>query len=148
MRALCYHGKQDIRCDTVPVPRIEDERDAIVRVTSCVICGSDLHLYDGFMPGMRSGDILGHEFMGEVVEVAPGAKHKLKVAIGSRCLSPSSAANATSAAGAISRSARGSTETRRWPTSVRAHHGRVVWLYAPDWRISRRSGRVCAGVLC
>ncbi len=79
MRALCYHGKQDIRCDTVADPQIEDERDAIVRVTTCAICGSDLHLYDGFMPGMESGDILGHEFMGEVVEVAPAAKHKLKV---------------------------------------------------------------------
>jgi threonine dehydrogenase-like Zn-dependent dehydrogenase len=79
MRALCYHGKHDIRCDTVPDPSIEDERDAIVRVTTCAICGSDLHLYDGFMPGMQNGDILGHEFMGEVVEVAPGAKHKLKV---------------------------------------------------------------------
>jgi threonine dehydrogenase-like Zn-dependent dehydrogenase len=79
MRALCYHGKQDIRCDTVADPQIEDERDAIVRVTTCAICGSDLHLYDGFMPGMENGDILGHEFMGEVVEVAPGAKHKLKV---------------------------------------------------------------------
>ena len=79
MRALCYHGKQDIRCDHVPDPRIEDPRDAIVRVTSCAICGSDLHLYDGFMPGMKDGDIMGHEFMGEVMEVGPAASHKLKV---------------------------------------------------------------------
>ena len=69
MRALCWHGKGDIRCDTVPDPEIEDPRDAIIKVTSCAICGSDLHLYDGFMPGMESGDIMGHEFMGEVVEV-------------------------------------------------------------------------------
>ena len=69
MRALAWHGKQDIRCDTVPDPRIEDGRDAIIKVTSCAICGSDLHLYDGFMPGMKSGDIMGHETMGEVVEV-------------------------------------------------------------------------------
>ena len=69
MRALCWHGKKDIRCDTVPDPKIEDPRDAIVKVTSCAICGSDLHLYDGFMPGMESGDIMGHESMGEVVEV-------------------------------------------------------------------------------
>jgi threonine dehydrogenase-like Zn-dependent dehydrogenase len=69
MRALCWHGKQDIRCDSVPDPQIEHPRDAIIRVTSCAICGSDLHLYDGFMPGMKSGDIMGHEFMGEVVEV-------------------------------------------------------------------------------
>jgi threonine dehydrogenase-like Zn-dependent dehydrogenase len=79
MRALTWHGKHDIRCDTVPDPRIEDDRDAIVKVSSCAICGSDLHLYDGFVPGMRSGDVMGHECMGEVVEVAPGARHRLKV---------------------------------------------------------------------
>ena len=77
MKALCYHGKQDIRCDTVPDPKIEDGRDAIIRVTSCAICGSDLHLFDGFVPGMKSGDIMGHEFMGEVVEVGRDNK-KLK----------------------------------------------------------------------
>ena len=80
MKALVWHGKEDIRCDTVPDP--EDRgcpRDAIIKVTSCAICGSDLHLYDGFMPGMKSGDIMGHETMGEVVEVGPGAKRKLKV---------------------------------------------------------------------
>ncbi len=69
MRALAWHGKHDIRCDTVPDPKIEDGRDAIIKVTSCAICGSDLHLYDGFMPGMKSGDIMGHETMGEVIEV-------------------------------------------------------------------------------
>jgi len=69
MRALCWHGKTDIRCEEVPDPKIEAPRDAIIQVTSCAICGSDLHLYDGFMPGMKSGDIMGHEFMGEVVEV-------------------------------------------------------------------------------
>lgn len=78
MKALCWHGKKDIRCDTVPDPRIEDPRDAIVKVTSCAICGSDLHLYDGFMPGMMHGDIMGHEFMGEVMEVG-SANTKLKV---------------------------------------------------------------------
>ena len=69
MRALCWHGKGDIRYDTVPDPQIEHPRDAIIKVTTCAICGSDLHLYDGFMPGMVSGDVVGHEFMGEVVEV-------------------------------------------------------------------------------
>ena len=53
MKALCWHGKKDIRYDTVPDPKIEDARDAIVKVTSCAICGSDLHLFDGFMPGMK-----------------------------------------------------------------------------------------------
>ncbi|HZH52011.1 MAG TPA: zinc-dependent alcohol dehydrogenase [Microvirga sp.] len=79
MRALRWHGKGDIRCETVPDPKIEDPRDAIVKVTSCAICGSDLHLYDHFIPGMKKGDIIGHEFMGEVVEVGPGAKSALKV---------------------------------------------------------------------
>jgi len=78
MKALCWHGKKDIRYDTVPDPKIEDGRDAIIKMTSCAICGSDLHLFDGFMPGMKQGDILGHEFMGEVVEVGPENK-KLKV---------------------------------------------------------------------
>ncbi|MEW5729461.1 MAG: zinc-dependent alcohol dehydrogenase [Pseudomonadota bacterium] len=78
MRALCYHDKHDIRYDTVPDPAIEEPRDVIVKVTSCAICGSDLHLYDGFIPGMMDGDVIGHEFMGEVVEVgSPG--HRLKV---------------------------------------------------------------------
>ena len=78
MKALCWHGKEDIRWDTVPDPGIEHPRDAIIKVTSCAICGSDLHLYDGFMPGMKSGDIMGHEFMGEVVEVGP-ENRRLKV---------------------------------------------------------------------
>ena len=77
MRALCWHGKGDIRCDTVPDPTIEDARDVIIKVTSCAICGSDLHLMDGQMPTMKSGDVLGHEFMGEVVEVG-SPNHKLK----------------------------------------------------------------------
>jgi len=85
MKALCWHGKKDIRYDTVPDPKIEDARDAIVKVTSCAICGSDLHLFDGFMPGMEAGDIVGHEFMGEVVEVGAG-NHKL--AVGDRVVVP------------------------------------------------------------
>jgi threonine dehydrogenase-like Zn-dependent dehydrogenase len=74
MRALRWHGKHDIRCDNVPDPQIEHPRDAIVKVSCCAICGSDLHLFDGFMPGMKHGDIMGHEFMGEVVEVGAEAK--------------------------------------------------------------------------
>ena len=68
MKALCWHGRGDIRCDTVPDPTIEDARDIILKVTACAICGSDLHLMDGQMPTMESGDVLGHEFMGEVVD--------------------------------------------------------------------------------
>jgi threonine dehydrogenase-like Zn-dependent dehydrogenase len=77
MKALCWHGKKDIRCDTVPDPQIENPRDAIIKVTTCAICGSDLHLFNGFIPGMMRGDIVGHEFMGEVMEVGSDIK-KLK----------------------------------------------------------------------
>ncbi|CAO3440361.1 zinc-dependent alcohol dehydrogenase [Azospirillum endophyticum] len=86
MRALVWHGANDIRCDTVPDPEIEHPRDAIVKVTTCAICGSDLHLHDHFMPGMEKGDIVGHEFMGEVVEVGADAKSALK--IGERVVVP------------------------------------------------------------
>src|SRR5690242_21827369 len=69
MRALCWNGKQSVTVCSVPDPTILNPGDAIVRVTSTAICGSDLHLYDGYVPTMKKGDILGHEFMGEVVEV-------------------------------------------------------------------------------
>ena len=69
MRALCWHGKGDVRVDTVPDPKIEHPRDAIIKITACAICGSDLHLLDGYQPTMESGDILGHENMGEVIEL-------------------------------------------------------------------------------
>lgn len=85
MRALRYHGRHDIRCDTVPDPKIEQPRDAIIKVTSCAICGSDLHLYNGFVPGMKNGDIMGHEFMGEVVEVG---KENKKLKVGDRVVVP------------------------------------------------------------
>ena len=71
MRALTWHGKHDVRVDTVDDPEIVNPRDAIIKITSTAICGSDLHLYDGYIPTMQAGDILGHEFMGEVVEVGP-----------------------------------------------------------------------------
>jgi threonine dehydrogenase-like Zn-dependent dehydrogenase len=78
MRALVWHGKEDIRYDTVTDPEIEHPRDAIVKVTSCAICGSDLHLFHNFIPGMLPGDIMGHEMMGEVVEVGSGVNGHLK----------------------------------------------------------------------
>ena len=85
MRALCWHGKNDIRYESVPDPKIEHPRDAIIKMSCCAICGSDLHLFDGFMPGMKSGDIMGHEFMGEVVEV--GSQNK-KLRVGDRVVVP------------------------------------------------------------
>ena len=77
MKALCWHGKRDLRVERVPEPKIINPSDAIVRVTSTAICGSDLHLYNGFIPTLKEGDILGHEFMGEVVDVGRNVK-KLK----------------------------------------------------------------------
>lgn len=78
MRANCWHGTNDVRIETVPDPTILNPSDAIVKITSTAICGSDLHLYNGFVPAMEQGDILGHEFMGEVVEIGPKVS-RLKV---------------------------------------------------------------------
>jgi threonine dehydrogenase-like Zn-dependent dehydrogenase len=85
MNALCWFGVNDVRVEEVPEPKILNPRDAIVRITLTAICGSDLHLYDGFIPTMRRGDILGHEFMGEVVEVGAG---NTKLAVGDRVVVP------------------------------------------------------------
>jgi threonine dehydrogenase-like Zn-dependent dehydrogenase len=80
MKAVCWMGKEKMSVENVPDPRILNPRDAIVRITSTAICGSDLHLYGGFIPTMEQGDIMGHEFMGEVVEVGAGVdRNKLKV---------------------------------------------------------------------
>ena len=76
MRALTWHGTKDVRVDTVDDPEIVNPRDAIIKITSTAICGSDLHLYDGVIPAVKPGDVLGHEFMGEIVEV--GSKSSLK----------------------------------------------------------------------
>jgi threonine dehydrogenase-like Zn-dependent dehydrogenase len=76
MRALTWHGKHDVRMETVPDPQIVNPRDAIIKITSTAICGSDLHLYDSYIPTLHRGDILGHEFMGEVVETGPGSTLK------------------------------------------------------------------------
>ncbi len=85
MRALTWHGKGDIRCESVPDPRIEHPKDAVIKVTSCAICGSDLHIYGGLIPHMERGDVLGHETMGEVVEVGAETKN---LKIGDRVVVP------------------------------------------------------------
>jgi threonine dehydrogenase-like Zn-dependent dehydrogenase len=87
MKALCWQGKRDIRCEEVPDPIIEDPKDAIIRITSTCICGSDLHLMSGIMPGMCLGDVLGHEPMGEVVEVGAEAR-ALGLNVGDRVVIP------------------------------------------------------------
>lgn len=85
MKALTWHGKADIRCESVPDPTIEHPRDAIIKVTACAICGSDLHIYGGIIPQMKAGDVIGHETMGEVVEV--GSENK-KLKVGDRVVVP------------------------------------------------------------
>lgn len=85
MKALVWHRKGDVRCEEVPDPRIETPHDAILKVTSCALCGTDLHLYNGFAPSMQSGHVIGHEFMGEVVGVGTDVK-SLKV--GERVIVP------------------------------------------------------------
>ena len=85
MKALTWHGRGDIRCETVPDPEIQDGRDAIVKVTACAICGSDLHLMGGFVSSMERGDVLGHECMGEVVEVG---RDNQKLKVGDRVVVP------------------------------------------------------------
>ena len=85
MRANCWMGKKHVRVERVPDPKILNARDAIVKVTSTAICGSDLHLFNGFMPTMKKGDMLGHEFMGEVVEVGPGVAN---LSVGDRVVVP------------------------------------------------------------
>jgi len=85
MKAVCWHKAEDVRVESVPDPKILNPRDAIIKVTTTAICGSDLHLYDGYIPTMQAGDILGHEFMGEVVEVGSAIKN---LAIGDRVIVP------------------------------------------------------------
>jgi len=78
MKALCWNGVEDVRVETVPDPQIVNHGDVVIEITSTAICGSDLHLYDGYIATMKPGDILGHEFMGEVVEIGSEV-HKLRV---------------------------------------------------------------------
>lgn len=78
MKAVCWNGKHKINVETVPDPTILDDRDAIIKITKTAICGSDLHLYNGYIPTMKAGDILGHEFMGEVVETGKGVTNLMR----------------------------------------------------------------------
>lgn len=85
MKALAWHGKNDVRIDNVPDPTIINDRDAVLKITSTAICGSDLHMYNGFIPMMQPGDILGHEFMGEIVALGKGVTN---LKIGDRVVIP------------------------------------------------------------
>ena len=120
MKANCWHGTKSVQVEDVPDPKILNPRDAIVRITSTAICGSDLHLYNGFIPTMKRGDVLGHEFMGEVVEVGRGVRN---LSVGDRVVVPFPIACGhclAVRARACTRSARTRTRTRGWPRSCGA----------------------------
>lgn len=85
MKAVCWNGKYDVRVERVPDPQIINQSDVILRVTATAICGSDLHIYDGMVPSMLPGDILGHEFMGEGVEIGRDVR---KLTPGDRVVGP------------------------------------------------------------
>ena len=85
MKAICWYGPHDMRVETVPEPQILNPRDAIVKVSATAICGSDIHFYDGYIPGFQKGDIVGHEFMGEIVEVG---REVTNLQIGDRVVVP------------------------------------------------------------
>ena len=148
MRAVVWEGKYNVQVKHVPDPEIVNPRDAIVKVTLTAICGSDLHLYNGFIPTMEAGDVLGHEFMGEVVEVGTEVKNLAKgdwvvvpfaIACG-RCF--------------FCRrdlwSLCDNTNPNAWiaDTAVWIFRLRVVWLFAYVWWICRRPGRVCPRAVC
>src|SRR3979411_709375 len=96
MRALCWHGKGDVRVDTVPDPKIQQPRDAVIKITACAICGSDLHLLDGYQPTMESGDIWCPASRGAVIELGSGSLTS-RSGTGSSSPSPSAAVSAGSA---------------------------------------------------
>ena len=109
MKATVWMGKQDMRVETVPDPKIINAQNCIVKISSTCICGSDLHLYNGYMMGVEKGDVLGHEFMGEVVEIGPAVK---KLRKGDRVIVPFPIACGRCNACAAGLFARAKTRTR------------------------------------
>ncbi len=148
MKALTWHGKHDIRCETVPDPQIEEGRDAIIKVTACAICGSDLHLYNGIMPDMHSGDIMGHETMGEVVEVG---KDNQKLKVGDRVVVPF-----TISCGECFFCQRGfffglraqQSRSVKSEETVGQFSRRSLRLHASARRVQRRTGAISARAVC
>ena len=144
MRALRWHGKHDIRCDTVPDPKIEHGRDAIIKVSTCAICGSDLHLFDGFMPTMKSGDIMGHEFMGEVVEVGEREQSAESRRPRGRAVHDLLRRMRPVQAREFLRLRAQQPQQGNGRQSVRPRDGRPLRLLASDGRLCRRTGGIRA----
>ena len=148
MKALCWHGKQDIRCDSVPDPKIEHPRDAIIKVTSCAICGSDLHLYDGFMPGMEIGRHHGPRIHGRG---GRGRRRKQKAQNrrpGGRAVHDHLRRMRPVPARQFLGMRAHQPQQGGRRQAVRPHHRRAVRLYAPDRRLSWRPGRIRPRALC
>ena len=144
MKATCWMGRNTVEVENVPDPKILNDRDAIVRITSTAICGSDLHLFDGYVPTMKKGDIMGHEFMGEVVEKGRGVANlevgdrvvvPFPIACGDCCVVP---ARALLALRELEPERAARREDVRLPD--RGH----LRLLAPHRRLRRRPGRVRA----
>ena len=141
MKALCWHGKHDMRCETVPDPRIEHPRDAIIKVTSCDICGSDLHMYDGLNPSMKSGDVVGHETMGEVVEVGSGTGNS-RWATASWFLHDFLRRVLLLQARFLFRLRALQSQRQGYRKAMGPLPGRPLWLFAQSGRLRRRPGRI------
>ena len=129
MKAVCFYGKEDVRVETVPDPELLNPRDAIVKITATAICGSDLHIYDGYIPTMEKGDVLGHEFMGEVVEVGKG-NQRLK--LGDRVVVPFTIACGSCyfCKRTCGRSATTAIRMRGWPRSCSGFAGSGLFGYS------------------
>ncbi len=148
MKAVCWYGIHDMRVETVPDPTIINPHDAIIQVTTTAICGSDLHIYDGYIPAMKKGDIMGHEFMGEVVEVGREVK-KLKK--GDRVIVPF-----TICCGQCTYCQKGlyslcdntNTDSALLEEAYGYAGSAPLRLFASVWRLCRRAGGVCARAIC
>ena len=133
MKAVCWYGAQDVRVETVDDPHLLNPHDAIVKVTLTAICGSDLHLYNGYNPSVRTGDILGHEFMGEVVEIGPAVT---SLHMGDRVVIPFAIAC-------------GQYQSQRCDVgkALSGFDGGAIRVFALIRRLCGRTGGICAGAL-
>ena len=148
MRAVCWEGTGKIQVETVPDPVILDPRDAIIKITTTAICGSDLHIYDGYVPTMQRSDVLGHEFMGEVVDVG---KENTRAESWRSCRG--AAHDRARALLFLQRAAllavrQLQPECLDGGKALRVFGVRPLWLLAHVWRIPRRSGGICASPVC
>ena len=150
MKAVCWMGTEKMSVENVPDPQILNPRDAIVRITRTAICGSDLHLYDGFIPTMEQGDIVGHEFMGEVVEVGPAISREAEGRRPGRGAVHDRLRQAASSASSSCGRCCDNSNPNSW--IAEKTYGllavRPVRLLAHDGRLRRRPGAVRARALC